>query len=37
VMESSLEAAQAGKTIAVQSTVERPAPMPTGLPEGELD
>jgi predicted dehydrogenase len=37
VMQSSLEAARDGKTIAIQSTVERPAPLPMGLRDGDID
>jgi predicted dehydrogenase len=37
VMESCLEAAREGKTLAIRSTTERPAPMPMGLREGEID
>ena len=31
------DAADAQATVALQSTCERPAPMPGGLPPGELD
>ena len=37
VMESALEAAHAGKAITLRSTVERPAAMPMGLRDGEID
>lgn len=37
VMESCLEAAQAGKTLEVASTAERPQALPMGLREGEID
>jgi hypothetical protein len=37
VMQTSLEAASAGKTLEIASTVERPAPLPTGLPKNEVD
>ncbi len=37
VMEGCLEAARAGRAVEVKSTVERPAAMPVGLKEGEID
>ena len=37
VMESLLESAEKGKFIDIESTTERPAPLPLGLDGGELD
>jgi predicted dehydrogenase len=37
VMETYLEAAEAGKMLDVRSTVDRPAPLPLGLRDGQLD
>jgi len=37
VMQASLEAAEQGKTVEIASTVERPAAMPVGLRDGEID
>ncbi len=37
VMESLLESAEKGKFIELESTTERPDPLPLGLEEGELD
>lgn len=37
VMQASLESAQGGQRIAVESRVERPAPFPLGLADGDLD
>jgi predicted dehydrogenase len=37
VMHAILEASETGRHIELASTCERPAPLPTGLPEGQLD
>ncbi len=37
VMEAILEAAEAGASRAIESTCERPAPMPPGLALGDLE
>lgn len=37
IMQACLEAAEAGKTLEVKSTVERPRALPLGLRDGELD
>jgi predicted dehydrogenase len=37
VMQASLETAEQGKTVEIGSTVERPAAMPVGLRDGDID
>jgi predicted dehydrogenase len=37
VMQGCLEAAAAGKSVDIESTVDRPVPLPLGLREGEMD
>lgn len=37
VMQSFDEASESGNHVAIQSTVERPAPLPLNLPKGQLD
>lgn len=37
VMQGFLDAAEAGKRVGIESTCERPAPLPTGLEPGHLD
>jgi hypothetical protein len=37
VMQASLETSEQGKTVEIASTVDRPAAMPVGLRDGEID